>query len=79
MAVKRAKTMLSPFRIAKLELKPGDMVVLQTDLFLDRDQIQQLKNNMDEQLRSLKAKSIILVGGLKIGIMRKTGKRTRLS
>jgi ribosome biogenesis SPOUT family RNA methylase Rps3 len=63
--------MPAPFRLAKLELRPGDMVVLQTDLLLDKDQVTSLKRRADEQLRPLKIKSMILVGGLKIGILRK--------
>jgi hypothetical protein len=63
--------MITPFRLAKLEVRPGDMVVLQTDLMLSKDQVQHLRDNMDAQLEPLKIKSVILVGGLKIGVLRK--------
>jgi hypothetical protein len=60
-----------PFRIAKLELQPGDMVVLQTDLMLDKEQITMLRDRADEQFRPLKAKVAILTSGLRLGILRK--------
>jgi hypothetical protein len=77
MAVKRTKPlklMVHPFRLAKLDLKPGDFVVLQTDLLLDKDQVMRLKRLADQQLKPLKVKIIILVGGLKIGVLRKRTK-----
>jgi hypothetical protein len=59
------------FRMAKLDVKPGDTVVMQTDLVLDYDQTTQLRKNMNEQLKPLKVRSILLTAGLKIGVIRK--------
>jgi hypothetical protein len=72
--MKRAKPpplMPHPFRLAKLELKPGDMVVLQTDLVLSKEQCEHLKRNLDKQLKPLKVESMVLTAGLKLGILRK--------
>jgi hypothetical protein len=63
--------MVHPFRLAKLDLRPGDFVVLQTDLLLDKDQITALQARANEMLKPLKVKSMVLTGGLKIGILRK--------
>jgi hypothetical protein len=68
---KPLKLMVHPFRLAKLDLRPGDFVVLQTDLLLDKDQVMSLQARADEMLKPLKVKSMILAGGLKIGILRK--------
>jgi hypothetical protein len=58
------------FRMAKLDVHPGDTVVLQTDYLLDKDQCEALRRNMDQQLEPLKVKCIILTAGLRVGVIR---------
>jgi hypothetical protein len=60
------------FRMGKLMLEPGDLVVLQTDLILDRNQAVTIKKRADEQFRPFR--TIILTGGMKLGVLRKATK-----
>ena len=74
MTIPRRKKLPEMCRIAKLELRPGDTVVLQTDLFLDRDQAEAIRDSANRQFAPLKIKVVILTAGLKLAILRKRRK-----
>jgi hypothetical protein len=57
-----------PMRVLRLE--PDDVIVLQTDLLLDKDQCQALRDRASEQFPGFKV--AIITSGLKIGVLRKT-------
>jgi hypothetical protein len=65
------------YRIGKLQIEPGDMLVLQTDLLLDRDQIQTLRDRANEQFAALKVQVAILTAGMQLAVLRK-GKLHRM-
>jgi hypothetical protein len=60
------------FRMGKLVLEPGDMVVLQTDLLLNKAQVQDLRYHADKQFKPFKV--AIITAGLKVGVLRKAPK-----
>ena len=77
--VKRKPVPWSPpaqYRIGKLQIEPGDMLVLQTDLMLDKDQCQALRDRANEQFKSLNVKVAILTAGLQLAVVRKGKLRT---
>jgi hypothetical protein len=57
------------FRMGRLVLEPGDLVVLQTSMFLDKDQVRAIKRSADQQFKPFKV--VILTAGLKVGVLRK--------
>jgi hypothetical protein len=58
------------FEIAKLELRPGDKVVIKTDLFLTKDQVERIKESW---LRLVPDNEIIVItGGMTIEVLRRT-------
>ncbi|MBO0718743.1 MAG: hypothetical protein J2P55_15610 [Rhizobiales bacterium] len=57
------------FRMGKLVLMPGDVIVLQTDLRLTIAQIEALSRRAREQFKPFKV--IILSAGMKVGVLRK--------
>lgn len=74
--MKRRKLPPLDWRIAKLELRPGDMLVWQTDLILDKDQIAAIRDRLREQLAPLNMQNRVLVlsAGAKLAILRKREK-----
>lgn len=62
---------LLPMRVLRLE--PGDIIVLQTDLKLDKQQIQALRDNASKQFGGCKV--AVLTHGLKVGVLRKSEKK----
>lgn len=57
-----------------LRIEPEDVIVLQTDLCLDKDQVQALRDRASEQFgNSVLAANrvVILTAGLKTGVLRK--------
>jgi hypothetical protein len=69
---KRLKISNMIFRMGKLTLEPGDLVVLQTDLKLDKDQHKVLTQRANEQFKPFK--TIVLSHGIKVGVLRKVKK-----
>ena len=61
------------YRMAKLELQPGDLIVLQTDLLLDNDQVTALRRNANQQFKPYRV--VIMSGGLKLGALRKAKRK----
>ena len=60
------------FKVGRLDLSPGDVLVLQTDLILDGGQVKAIRKMFQEQTKSLKLRPpIILTAGLKLGSVRK--------
>jgi hypothetical protein len=53
----------TPFHLKKMDLKPGDLVVFETELVLDRDQVKAIKARLDEALKPLGASSIVVTCG----------------
>jgi hypothetical protein len=65
--VKRNKLGVSKFEIAKLELKPGDTLVLRTDLMLSVDQCAALRQAAEQQFPGFKI--AILSAGLSLAVL----------
>ena len=58
-------------RVGKLVVRPGDYLVLATDLFLTKEHCLQLRKLADEQFKGLGVKIAILTSGLKLAVLRK--------
>jgi G3E family GTPase len=56
------------FEIAKLELRPGDRVILKTDLLLTKDQVQNLRDSWRQLVPDNEI--IVLTAGLTIEVLR---------
>jgi hypothetical protein len=63
----------SPFRVRSVSIRPGDTIVLRTELVLDKDTTQSLRDRATEQFPGYKV--AILTGGLELAVLRR-GKRT---
>jgi hypothetical protein len=63
---------VTQFEIAKLELHDGDMVVLRTDMILNQDQVQALRDRASQQFPGIKV--AILSAGLSLAVL--SDKRT---
>jgi hypothetical protein len=64
-----------------LHIEPGDVIVMQTDLILEKDQITTLRDRAVEQFSGTPLKDFkvaVLVGGLKVGVLRKREKKKRV-
>lgn len=59
------------FRVGRLTIRPGDILVLRTDLFLNKEQVEFLRDRMDEQFKDLGVKVVVLTSGLEIAVLRK--------
>lgn len=62
------------YRLARLSVRPGDTIVLQTDMLLDVDQVTAIRDRANEQFRHLKAPVVILTAGMKLGVLRRERK-----
>ena len=73
-STRKKKSMLRPMRVLRIE--PGDMIVLQTDLMLDKNQVQALRDRAVEQFGTYfpDVKVVVLSAGLKAGAIRKVRK-----
>lgn len=63
------KKQLGKFEIAKLELRPGDTLVLRTELHLTREQVEQLRSSAERQFPGVKV--AILTSGLSLAVLSK--------
>jgi hypothetical protein len=61
------------FRMGRLVLEPGDLIVLQTTMLLDKYQATAIKRLADQQFKPFKV--IVLTAGLKVGVLRKQKKK----
>jgi hypothetical protein len=68
---KRLQVLHMDFRVGKLQVKPGDIIVLITNAFLQKEQIEAIRERLNEQIEPLGVTSMILSGGVKLGILRK--------
>lgn len=59
---------ITPFEIAKLDVQPGDIIVLRTDLLLTQDQCVQLKERAEEQFTGFKV--VVLTAGMSLAVLR---------
>lgn len=59
---------LSPFRIARLNLRPGDTVVLQTDMVLTGEQAEAIRDRTKAMFPQHEV--VFLTAGVRIGVMR---------
>jgi hypothetical protein len=64
---KLAKFSFTEFEIAKLELNPGDMIVLRTDLILNKDQLQGLHYHATKLFPGIKV--AVLSAGLSLAVI----------
>ena len=60
---------LMPMRVLRIE--QGDVLVMQTDIMLDKEQIMALRDRATEQFGKQFGKIAILTSGLKLGVLRK--------
>jgi serine phosphatase RsbU (regulator of sigma subunit) len=56
------------YAVGKLTLNPGDIVVLSTDLLLDKDQCTALRDRGQEHFPDHKV--VVLSAGIKLGVIR---------
>jgi hypothetical protein len=61
---------LMPMRVLRFE--KGDVLVMQTDLMLNKDQIMALRERATEQFGTDFGKIVILTAGMKLGVLRKS-------
>lgn len=66
--MKAARIESLKYRIGKLDLKPGDILVLSTNLLLDPDQAKAVRDRARTFARGHKI--MVLTGGLKLGVIR---------
>jgi hypothetical protein len=66
---------LLPMRV--LRVQENDILVLQTDLMLDREQIRYLREAANEQFGTQFGKIAILTAGIKPGVLRKVERTDR--
>jgi hypothetical protein len=61
--------------VGRLELKPGDILVFRSKLMLDKDQVNALRERIEEYLgahmREWGVKSIIVTCDMEVGVLRK--------
>jgi hypothetical protein len=62
---------LMPMRVLRVE--PDDIIVLQTDMLLDREQVLALRDRAREEFKGYKV--VVMTAGLKAGVLRPTGKK----
>jgi hypothetical protein len=58
---------ITEFEVAKLELHDGDILVLRTDLYLDAEQLQVLRDRAKEQFPGIKC--VVLSAGLSLAVL----------
>jgi hypothetical protein len=63
---------LMPMRVLRIE--KDDVLVMQTDLFLSKEQVEALRDRATEQFGKQFGKIAILACGLKLGVLRKSRK-----
>ena len=61
---------LPSFRIAKLTLRPDDILIVKTEVVLDKDQAQRLEK-LAHEMFDVKNKIVILTAGLNLAVLRK--------
>lgn len=61
------------YRIGKMSLGPNDVVVIKTDMMLDKQQIQYLRDRVDENLKTagITNKVLVFTHGLELQIIEK--------
>lgn len=64
---------LMPMRVLRME--KGDLLVMQTDLLLDRAQCIELRDRATEQFGEQFGRIAVLTAGLKLGVLRKVAKQ----
>jgi serine phosphatase RsbU (regulator of sigma subunit) len=55
------------FEIAKLELQPGDMIVLRTDLLLNKEQLSSIREAAQQQFPGIKV--VVLTAGISLAVL----------
>jgi hypothetical protein len=59
------------FRVGKLTIRPGDILVLRTELLLDKEQISVVRERAAEQFKDLDVKIVVVTAGMEIAVLRK--------